>query len=163
MNVSGVSLNQILSITFHGSSSNYSSSSHPLWVSPCSHLRLQALRTRVPSRARDGNPTPRPLVRSWKEIFLFSFLKMHYRFQHLFANCMILNLVLNLFFFFTSLCIFLYYTNFTNCVNYYVLLTTNDCCVFRPMNKCSAHRSLVEINFLMLKQLFALFFCVVSY
>ena len=31
------------------------------------------------------------------------------------------------------------------------------CCVFRPVNGCSAHRSLVEINFLTLKQLFAYF------
>ena len=32
----------------------------------------------------------------------------------------------------------------------------NKCCVFQPANMCSAHRSLVEINFLMLKQLFAI-------
>ena len=32
------------------------------------------------------------------------------------------------------------------------------CCVFRPANGCSAHCSLVEINFLPLKQLFAWFF-----
>ena len=30
----------------------------------------------------------------------------------------------------------------------------NSCCVFRPANGCSAHRSLVEIDFLTLKQLF---------
>ena len=32
------------------------------------------------------------------------------------------------------------------------------CCVFRPANGCSACRSLVKINFLTLKQLFALFY-----
>ena len=31
------------------------------------------------------------------------------------------------------------------------------CCVFRPANGCSARLSLVKINFLMLKQLFAYF------
>ena len=33
----------------------------------------------------------------------------------------------------------------------------NGCCVFRPANGCSARRSLIEINFLTLKQLFAHF------
>ena len=33
----------------------------------------------------------------------------------------------------------------------------NVCCVFRPANGCLARSSLVEINFLMLKQLFACF------
>ena len=38
-------------------------------------------------------------------------------------------------------------------VKYYSLNTA--CCVFRPANGCSVRRSLVKINFLPLKQLFA--------
>ena len=34
------------------------------------------------------------------------------------------------------------------------IIYCHDCCVFRPANRCSACRSLVEIDFLMLKQLF---------
>ena len=36
-------------------------------------------------------------------------------------------------------------------------LFLSDYCVFRPANGCSARRSLVEIKFLTLKQLFAYF------
>ena len=39
-------------------------------------------------------------------------------------------------------------------LNVIILEHNKSCCVFPPANKCSARPSLVEINFLMLKQLF---------
>ena len=39
-----------------------------------------------------------------------------------------------------------------------VILVINSCCVFRPANRCSAHHSLVKINFLTLN--FFLYFLV---
>ena len=58
---------------------------------------------------------------------------------------------------------FVCWSKYTACKQWHERLCTfklsrlGVCCVFRPANGCSARCSLVELNFLTLKQLFAYF------